>query len=143
MSKIRFVCIVEPEESHPRDHFTDPEDVARVLRDDAWNDWAWCMVKVEARFWGFTGGSSYLGGCNYESEEDFRNSRFEITHADGTVTHSGYFDDLCEEAYQDLKEQIENAAGGANPETDADHARAALQALHELMVDQRGHLQVK
>lgn len=58
------------------------------------NEWAWCTVKVVAIVEGFEG-VAYLGCCSYESEADFK---------DG-----GYFEDLCDEAYDDLCRNVKEA----------------------------------
>lgn len=122
-SKIRFVCITEPEISPPEDHFAtgdaadDAAICAKIRKDAEWNDWAWCQVKVVARFWGFEGASTWLGACSYANEAEFRRP-------------GDYFDDLCVEATDDLRKKIATAIAGED-ETDADHARAAMAALGE------------
>jgi hypothetical protein len=126
-SQIRISCTVEPEtDLEPEGCFStgnpdDDRETCRRIRHDfaCGNTWAWCRVQVEANFWGFEGRSSWLGACSYEDEEDFRKP-------------GDYFDDLRGEAIADLREQIENAAGGADPEADPEHARAALAALYRL-----------
>jgi hypothetical protein len=55
------------------------------------NDWAWCCVKVTARWHTFES-TEYLGGCSYEDEEDFRKG--------------GYFEDMQDEALHILTNQI-------------------------------------
>lgn len=56
------------------------------------NPWAWCCVVVEAALEGFKGYAT-LGGCSYASEEAFR--------------QGGYFEDMRDEALNNLREQIE------------------------------------
>ena len=58
---------------------------------EAGNDWAWCSVRVTARWEGFEE-HTYLGGCSYTSEEDFRKD--------------GYFEDMKHEALQALVDQV-------------------------------------
>ena len=53
--------------------------------------WAWFCAKVTASWEGHSA-SDYLGGCSYESEEDFRKD--------------DYFQDLCDRALEELNEQI-------------------------------------
>lgn len=65
-----------PAEEHPSGHFAsgddelDKETVAKIVADSEWNVWAWCIVKVTARYADLEA-SDYLGGCSYASEEDF------------------------------------------------------------------------
>lgn len=61
------------------------------------NDWAWCTVRVVARFGDFVG-SSVLGCCSYKSERDFR--------------RDGYYADMVAEAVEDLNQSIGRAAVG-------------------------------
>lgn len=56
------------------------------------NEWAWCTVKVTARFNGFEG-SDYLGCCSYLSERDF-------------CEVDGYYPQMREEALSRLNEEI-------------------------------------
>lgn len=60
------------------------------------NDWAWCTVKVTASYQKYKG-SDYLGGCSYDSQRDFETS--------------GYFEDMKDEALNDLVAVILDAAG--------------------------------
>lgn len=62
---------------------------------DAGNDWAWCTVKVTARYRDMVG-VAYLGCCSYEGPADF-------------IAHSDYYDDLKDEALADLELQIDDA----------------------------------
>lgn len=59
---------------------------------DNGNQWAWCAVRVKAELSGFEG-HAYLGCCSYANEEDFKKG--------------GYFEDMVDEALNDLQEQIE------------------------------------
>ena len=59
-----------------------------------WNIWAWCVVKVECKYKGLTG-TDYLGGCSYEDEKDF-------------IENSGYYEDMKQQAFDDLIQQIKN-----------------------------------
>ena len=63
------------------------------------NEWAWCWVKVTARYKGIDGvvGIDTLGGCSYRSEEDFRQP-------------GDYFDDMKAAALADLRAQLEAIA---------------------------------
>lgn len=71
------------------DRELEDEILARLDRGDLW---AWCSVRVKAIAPdGSIGCSSWLGGCSYKDEADFRNDGGE-----------GYFTDLCNEAAADL-----------------------------------------
>jgi hypothetical protein len=61
------------------------------------NEWAWCVVRVTAKWRGYVG-HDFLGGCSYVSEEEFRRP-------------DGYFTDMKARALEALNEAI------------ADHAR--------------------
>lgn len=52
------------------------------------NEWAWCTVKVECNYRGFTG-TAYLGACSYKNHKDF-------------IANSGYYEDMKDKAYQEL-----------------------------------------
>jgi hypothetical protein len=69
---------------------------------EAGNEWAWCRVMVIVRPWwsaasdqGSYQGEAHLGGCSYQSEEDFKKDN--------------YYDDMKQEALDDLNEQIKDA----------------------------------
>ena len=97
MEKIEFILEALSEDISPFDQLS-PLDAQRVVDDlNAGNEWAWCCVKVTAFFQGAPlTGTAYLGGCNYESEEDFM---------DG-----GYYEELCSEASDDLIRELRHAA---------------------------------
>lgn len=54
--------------------------------------WAWCSVRVTATC-GDLVGTAHLGGCSYKDEDDFKKC--------------GYYEDMVEEATDDLKKVIE------------------------------------
>lgn len=68
------------------------EYIAKVLKDDGFNPWLWCTVKVNVDFNGLHG-YAYLGQCAYENEEDFKKG--------------GYFEQMQEEAFEMVKRQLE------------------------------------
>lgn len=82
------------------DEATDRE-VAEWIRAQlrAGNEWAWCVVRVvatvEVEGETFTG-DSYLSGCSYKNEEDFK-------------AGGGYFNDLQVDALEDLQRVIAEA----------------------------------
>jgi len=59
---------------------------------EAGNEWAWCCVTVTVSWEGFEA-SDHLGGCSYQSEENFRQV-------------DGYFDDMVTAALETLNHQI-------------------------------------
>jgi hypothetical protein len=63
------------------------------------NLWAWCAVTVTAECNGFTGESTCLGACSYESKADFE--------------ASDYYKDLCEEALNELQVKLAEATEAA------------------------------
>lgn len=74
------------------DHFDDEATIAAIKKDyESGNEWAWCEVEVIAEWNGFKG-SSYLVGCSYNSEEDFKN--------DG-------YSDCCDSSMEKLQEEVE------------------------------------
>ena len=65
------------------------------------NEWAWCVVRVTARWAGYEG-YDYLGGCSYRSVEEFK-------HPDG------YFPDMKARALADLNEVVAAHARNLEP----------------------------
>ena len=63
---------------------------------EAGNEWAWCTIKVTARYDGVDGivGVDWLGCCNYSSEEDFKKCP--------------YFEDMKNQARDDLYQYLES-----------------------------------
>ncbi len=74
------------------------EELKRELnrRLDRGDLWAWCTVKVTAK-WKNWEGSDYLGGCSYDGEDDFKQD-------------TGYYGDMKDRALEDLNERIANIA---------------------------------
>ena len=68
---------------------------------DRGNEWAWCTVRVVAKWEGYEG-DDYLSCCSYESEKAFK-------------TPGGYFDDMKAEALKDLNNVIAQHAGKLRP----------------------------
>ena len=56
------------------------------------NPWAWCIIVVKGRYKSLEA-SDCLGGCNYDSENDFR--------------RGGYFEDMQSNILADLQAQLE------------------------------------
>jgi hypothetical protein len=63
-----------------------------IDKDDTWG---WCQVTITAHFGPFNG-KAHLGGCSYESEQDF-------------VENSSYYDQMVAEAIEEVQQEI-NAA---------------------------------
>ena len=87
ITPVRGNCISSGDEAF------DKECEDKILKDlDDGNPWAWCYVRVIARWKSFEG-SDCLGGCSYESEEDFKQP-------------GGYYDDMRQAAFANLMQQI-------------------------------------
>ena len=59
---------------------------------EAGNEWAWCMVKVTAR-WNGLEASDSLGACSYKNEEEFK--------------QGGYYEDMVQNVLDELQRQAE------------------------------------
>lgn len=109
---VTFTLYCLPEDMPVRGNYLASGDPAydkqvedKILSDLEYNPWAWCLVRVTAGLEGSAlRGVAYLGGCSYESEQQFR--------------EDNYFDDLCDEALRDLQQQVEHlfAKVGLEPE---------------------------
>lgn len=74
----------------------DEEDRRQIIeRIEQGDQWAWFRATVTVK-WGMFEATDSLGGCNYASEEDFRND--------------DYFANMVSEALDRLNEKIEEAA---------------------------------
>lgn len=105
MSEPMIEVVAEFDEDYPIEgHFATGDDAAdrellgeirfRLANGDVW---AWASVKITATYDGVTGESGWLGACSYGSERDFR--------------CDGYFEDLRDEAIEDLKLKLQRRAG--------------------------------
>lgn len=74
------------------DREVEDEILRRLERGDVW---AWAMVTVTVS-WGPLSASDHLGCCSYADEEDFRQP-------------GGYFDDMSDEALDELNKIAEEA----------------------------------
>ena len=97
---VRFdvFCLTEDSQIEGNASAIDPEtdkQIANNIRQqlESGNDWAWCTVKVEARWKGEIG-VDYLGCCSYKSYQDF-------------IDNSGYYEDMKQIAYNDLISNLE------------------------------------
>ena len=102
LEEVAFLCSCQ-EETESLDDAFDDEETRRHCREELRRDnvWGWCEVTVRASWNGFTG-EAYLGGCSYKSKEDF-------------VENSGYYEDMCMEAFNDLCDALEEAARQLEP----------------------------
>lgn len=66
--------------------------IKKVKRDNGRNIWLWCTIKVTASFQGLEG-TAYLGCCAYRNEKDF--------------IAGGYYEQMQDEAFDELKEQVD------------------------------------
>jgi hypothetical protein len=94
-SEVEFVIRCESEDRAVRGNFMSGDDAMDksieddiIGRLDTGDAWAWCVVKVEARWCNFVG-ANYLGGCSYADQDDF-------------VYNSRYYDDMKDAALRDL-----------------------------------------
>jgi hypothetical protein len=101
-SRITYTLEIEPEDTPIRGHAMASGDDASDRETEDWiiaelnrgNEWAWCVVKVTARYPGLAfEGTDYLGTCSYRNEADFK--------ADG------YWGDMQEQARADLLQQVD------------------------------------
>ncbi len=101
--EVEFTLEVEDEHIPVEGHFAtdepeldrkqEQEILSRLRRGDTW---AWCCVKVTAKWKNFTG-VDYLGCCSYEDEEDFKQE-------------GGYWEDMKSEALDALNKKIAETA---------------------------------
>jgi hypothetical protein len=98
-SNAHIEIIAHPEDTHPRDHFDDSlaDTVADIIERSEHNVWAWCSVEVNVSYQGLES-SAYLGGCSYDSADDFKN------------TSDGYYNDMLEECIADIAAQMQAIA---------------------------------
>jgi len=98
---VTFSLTAEPEDleiegnASAVDPETDAETYAWIRRElQSGNDWAWCCVTITATWEGIEGQDT-LGGCSYQSENDFTNDGGE-----------GYYSDMRKAALADLNENV-------------------------------------
>jgi hypothetical protein len=100
---VEFELRMEPETMEVRGNVmaSGDDDFDRVVEDeildrlDNGDEWAWCIVAVEARYAGLVGRDS-LGGCSYKDEDNF-------------CQPGGYYQDMQECALDDLLAEAEAA----------------------------------
>lgn len=103
--KVEFAVYCEPEQEpyvgncSAVDAKTDAAQEQLIRRQlEVGNEWAWCMVIVECTHPACPAikGNAILGSCSYSSSKDF-------------VENSGYYDDMRQEALDDLERQLKSA----------------------------------
>lgn len=105
--KITYCLFIESEDIPVKGSFASGDDAADAklersimssLQDG--NQWAWCLVKVEARHNDYPGiaGVDYLGACSYRNTLEF-------------IQPGGYWDDMKSEALSELMGRIPVKAG--------------------------------
>lgn len=98
--EVEFEVEAMPEHLHPKGCFASGDEemdrrmVQQILQDMKWNEWAWCSIRVTAR-WGEFSASDYLGGCSYASRKDFMTCP--------------YFEDMKTEALKGLNGKLREA----------------------------------
>lgn len=121
-NEVRFIVTTD-EDDHAPDQDFDPECLKVIKkRMKEGSIWAWCTIVVRAH-WNaqrnLCTGTATLGGCSYESEEDFR-------------ANSGYFEQMCDEALADLQENMEDHARLLEPLiTQASYEEWLVEKTHE------------
>jgi len=125
INEVEITVTPEPEEIEIKGQFDsgDAEQDARLekkIREELeWSEWAWCTVKVTASWGGFEG-SAYLGAVSILDEKD-PERYFRETH--------GYFEDLKDEAIEDLKAEIEAAGWELDPAGVQDQLKALAREI--------------
>ena len=98
---------VTPEEEHisPDGQFdtgdgeADLEIINAIKKASEWSEWAWCCVKVTASWGGFEG-TAYLGGVSILEDEKYPETKDPEKYF---REHLGHFEDMKDEAIQELK----------------------------------------
>lgn len=86
------------EDMSPSDSFDyEEEDMADLLEKIDRGVYLWFMAKVTASKAGVELGADYLGGCCYESAEDF-------------MAEGGYWEDMVSEALEEARKKITELA---------------------------------
>jgi hypothetical protein len=92
------VFCVTPEEDDPAGHFEDDAIVAAIRSGDL----AWFTARVTVEKHGIEIGADYLGGCAYDSPEDFCTGE----------NRGGYFRDMVREAVSDARANLARLCAG-------------------------------
>jgi len=79
------------------------------------NEWAWCSVRVSARYMGERG-DAYLGQCSYESKENF-------------IAANDYYTSMVNEAVDELAKTLEPYFDPCLFETDDHQPRTCITCV--------------
>ena len=97
LEDITITVTATDDDIHPSELLNEcmSEDEINALLEEAQtqNVWKWCSVEVKGEFNGLEF-SDYLGGCSYESKEEF-------------IKTSGYYEDMCQTVLKGLQSQID------------------------------------
>jgi len=95
MDEVEFEFIMHNEDISPYDQF-EKEDAEKVVKEfNNGNPYAWFCAECRASYRNFSA-SEYLGGCSYESREDF-------------LSEDGYWEDMKSMAYNQLLDDMQVA----------------------------------
>ena len=96
LADVEVTLAALPEDDTPGGHFgydieeENAEAVADVYRRAGRSEWGWCVAHVRVALPGTSlHADAYLGGCSYESADDFK--------------AGGYYDDMVAEALAELQ----------------------------------------
>ena len=87
---VTVTCLEE--DVSPHESFDDKETADKILAALERNPWAWCCVEVSVTYKGILKSHTYLGGCSYTDEDEFRRD-------------SGYYE-LVGECLDDINNQL-------------------------------------
>lgn len=110
-NEVEITVTAEPEDIEIKGQFDsgdaeqDAELERKIREESEWSEWAWCTVKVTASWGGFEG-TSNLGAVSILGENN-PERYFRETY--------GYFEDMKDEAIEDLKAEIEAAGWELDP----------------------------
>lgn len=116
-ARFAIVCIAEPEEMDPADSFCTDDDVAFAREDDPAH-WFCAVVQIVDLAGGAVLGRDSLGGCSYNSFDEFVSSHWRSS-PDGRNTLAmkakntcvgHYFPDMVRTALAEARETIERIA---------------------------------
>lgn len=121
-AKFRITLEILPEDMDPADSFEFDEDIEAVRNDDV----EWFSAKVAVYFKGVEIASDHLGGCAYNSIEEFYTSHrdanplnrncqaFRAVHGENSVI-GHYFPDMVRQAIGEARKvaaELETSIGG-------------------------------
>lgn len=96
LSECQINFRMEDEDQNPFDVFEDKDQAAEITKAAEYSKAAWFCAAVSVQWIGITSDTEYLGCCNYESEEEFKNPL------------DGYYTDMCERALDSLNAKVQD-----------------------------------